>query len=323
MAHTITVTTAGNALGQYCVRYGDRINQTLRQGFEFERDLPKVSCDYAYQGQDVTISDILQPYQVAFTPNNTETFDGPQNILQIGKVDLEFDWAQMNDFYDKWKCNWFEAGKETNLWTYPRYIMDQVVLPKVIDEINEVSWSGVYAAPTPGTPGALATTFDGFGKLIADAITATTITPIVVGALLPATFVAQTRTFCAGVPMRYRYKPGTIYMSKTNAQLYADDFAAKFPGREVVEKDHDRQYLRVDHYNKRIVGLTAMEGSDRFVLQFDNMDGLIIGTKRGMPTLPQFRVQSLPADRAMKVVSEIYRFYGVETWNNTFVSDQA
>jgi hypothetical protein len=55
MAHTINITTTGNALGQYCVKFGDQINQTVRTGLELEGALPKIDCDYAYQGQDVTV----------------------------------------------------------------------------------------------------------------------------------------------------------------------------------------------------------------------------------------------------------------------------
>lgn len=319
MAHDITITTAGTALGQYCVKYGNNINQTLRQGLEFESDLPKVSCDHAYQGQDVTITDILQPYQSAFTPTNQETFGGVNNILQIGKVDLSFDWSELIGFYDKWKCNWFEAGKDPREHTYPKYIMNEVVMPKVIDELNSVSWSGVYAAPTPGTAGAFGTTFDGFGQKIADAITATDITPINTGAFVSTTMVAQIRAFCQALPIRYRYVPGVIEMSKTNAQLYADDFAAKFPGRDVVETFHDKQYLRVDHLNKRIIGRTSMEGSDRIVLRFDNLPSMIIGTRSGLPTMPKFRVEVF--ERQVKVLSEFYRFYGFETYQNMFVNE--
>lgn len=320
MAHTITVTTAGNALGQYCVRYGNQINQTLRQGLEFEADLPKVSCDYAYQGQDVDVADVLQPYQKAFTPVNTETFNGPLNILQIGKVDLSFDWGELIDFYNKWMCNWFEAGKSTTEWTYPRFIMETAILPKFIDELNAASWAGEYAAPTPGTAGASLTSFDGFKKKIADAITATSLTPIATGAFVSTTMVAQITAFCAALPIRYRYVEGVIEMSKTNAQLYASDWAAKFPGREVVEKEHDKQYLRVDHFNKRIIGRTSMEGSSRIVLRFPSLPSMIIGTRTGLPVMPQFRFQEV--DRELKVLSEFYRFFGIETFKHMFVNDQ-
>lgn len=320
MAHAITIGTTGNALGQFCVRYGNQINQTLRQGLEFESDLDMVSADYAYQGQDVDVTDILQPYQKAFTPNNSETFDGVLNTLQIGKVDLSFDWEQLIKFYDKWRCNWFEAGRDPNEHSYPRYIMESVIMPKVMDELNAASWAGEYAAPTPGTAGAFLTTFDGFGTKITAAIANSDLTPIATGVLDASTMVAQVRDMCKALPIRYRYVPGVIEMSKTNAQMYADDYQAKYPSRQVTEVDHDKQYLRVDHMNKVIIGRTAMEGSNRIIIRFPSLPSMIIGSRSGLPTMPQFRVQVF--ERELKVLSEFYRFYGFETYKHMFVNDQ-
>jgi hypothetical protein len=321
MAHTINITTTGNALGQYCVKFGDQINQTVRTGLELEGALPKIDCDYAYQGQDVTVSDIIQPYQKAFTPNNTESFDGVLNILQIGKIDLEFDWEQMETFFDKWRCNWFEAGMDEDEWSYPRYIIDEVILPKIIEELNTLSYQGVYAAPTPGTAGALLTTFTGFKKKIEDFITAGDLTPLVVGALVDSTFVAQTRAACAGLPIKYRHKKGKILMSKTNAQRYADDYQTKYPARKVTIEMQDKQYLRVDHYNKVIEGVESMEGSDRFIFIFDGLDSMLIGSKKGRPMIPELRFHVY--DRSLHVLGEFHRFFGFETLQHIFVSDQA
>lgn len=320
MAHGVTINSTGNALAQYCVKYGKTIHQDIRQNLELESRLPMVSCDYAYQGQDVSVSNLLQPYQKGFTPNNVETFGGVLNTLELAKVDLEFDWTEMEKFFDKWKCNWFQAGQAEQDWTYPKYIMSQVVLPKVIEEINMNSWGGVYAAPTPGTAGAYLTTFTGFKKKIEDAITATTLTPIVTGAFVATTMVAQVRDFCKDLPQLYRYKSGTIYMSKTNAQMYADDYQAKFPSRQVTENTPDQLYLRVDHMNKTIVGLDCMEGSNRIFVNFSGMDSMIVGTRSGMPTMPNFRIHV--EDRSLHVLSEFYRFYGFETMKHLFVNDQ-
>lgn len=321
MPHTVTIDSTGNALDQYCVRYSQRIHQTLRQGLEFEQDLPYVSTDYAYQGQDAEVADVLQPYQKGFTPRNTETFSGVLNILQLGKYDLNFDWAEMQKFFDKWRCNWFEAGKDENEWSYPRYVMENLIMPKVIEEMNLNSWQGAYAAPTPGTPGAMLETYDGFGTKIAAAVTATDLVPIATGAFVANTMVAQIRAFCNSIPVNYRYKAGTIYMSKTLAQMYADDYQGQYPHRTVTIDNPDSMYMRVDHYNKTIRGLSSMEGSSRIVMKFDNLDSLIVGTKTGEPILPSFRFHVY--DRELHVLAEQYRFFGFETYKHMFVNDQA
>jgi hypothetical protein len=78
--------------------------------------------------------------------------------------------------------------------------------------------------------------------------------------------------------------------------------------------------LRVDDYNKQIVGVTAMEGSDRIVCVFDNQESMIVGTRIGYPQYFNFRFE--PVDRNLKCFAEIYRFYNFETTKHCFVNEQ-
>lgn len=319
MAHTINIEELGNALGQYCVKYGKRIHQTLKQELEFEKELPFVDCDYAYQGQDMTVGQVMQPYQKAFTPNNSESFDGVLNILQIGKIDLEFDWEELMKFYSKWRCNWFEAGKPEQDWTYIRYIIDQGILPEFHEELNLSSYNGVYNAPTAGTPGAFLDTFTGYKKWIEDFVTAGELVPLTTGAFTDNTMVDQVRDFCKQLPINYRRRQGILIMSDTNAQRYAEHYQLKYPTREVTEKFQDRQYLRVDHYNKLIVGKKSMEGSNRIICIFPGLDSMLVGTKTGFPMYPNLRFHVY--DRTVHVLGEFYRFFGFETLQHMFVNE--
>lgn len=320
MPHIVDINTTGNALGLYCAKYGSKIHQDLRQELEFEKQLPFVSADYAYQGQEVGISDLLQPYQKDFTPKNNETFDGLLNVLQIGKVDLEFDWKEMEKMFDKYYNNWFEAGKSEDDWGYYRYIMSQVVPPKITEEMNLASWKGKRVDPTAGTPGAFLETWDGFETKFNGYVANGDLTPFATGALASGTSIDQIRDFCKQLPVNYRYKQGIIHMSTTNAQIYADDYQEKYPTRQVTEVSHNEQYLNVDHYNKKIKGYKCMEGSNRIFITFPGLDSLIIGTRQGFSKYPNFRVHVY--DRTIHILSEMYRFYGFETLKHVFVNDQ-
>lgn len=321
MAHNVTINTVGNALGQYAVRYSNRINQTLKQNLEFEMFLPKVSCDYAYQGQDVSHSTVLQPYQKAFTPNNSSDWDGHLNILQVGKIDLSYDWDEMQKFMDKWRVNWFEAGKPEADWTFPRYMIENVVMPQFMQDVNLASYNGVYSAPTSGTAGSYLDTWNGFKTYIEQFILAGKIAPIVIGALGDNTAVEQVRDFCMQLPQLHRFREGIIYMSKTNALKYALDYEAKYPRRTVNIDDQNNMYMRVDKFNKRIVGLNSMEGSERLILQLTGSENMIVGTKAGFPSFPQLRFDV--QKRQLDVIGEFWRFYGFETLLDFFVSDAA
>lgn len=320
MAHNVTIAGTAAALNQFVTRFGATIQQTLKQELEFEREIPFVETEYAYSGQDVALATMLQPYQPQFTPNNSETFDGINNTLTPIKVDLQFTAEQLEKFFSKWRPNWFTPDSNDIMRGYAAYIINNHVLPQVGAELNEASWAGEYAAPTPGTPGALLESVDGFKKNIEAQITAGRLTELPTGALVASTMVAQVREFCAQIPQPYRYRAGKIFMSKTNAQYYSDNYKEIYDHNSSVIANADGLRLRVDDYNKTIVGITAMEGSDRIICVFDNNESMLIGTRTGYPRYFNFRFQEF--DRTVKCMAEIYRFYGFETCLHMFVNDQ-
>lgn len=320
MAHAITIEAAASGLNQFVQRFGSRIHQSMKQMLELENELPFVETEYAYTGQEVAITDILQPYQPQFTPNNEETYDGITSTLRPIKADLQFTAEQLEKFFAKWRANWFTPDSMDIERGYAAYILNNHVLPQLTEELNSASWAGVYSAPTPGTAGAVLESVDGFKKAIADQITAGRLSPITTGAFTDSTIVDQVRAFCDDIPEPYRYRTGKIFMSKTLAQKYSDRYKAQYQGNSAVIADPNGLRLRVDDYNKQIVGITAMEGSSRIVCALDNMESLIIGTRTGFPRFFNFRFQEF--DRTLKCMAEIYRFYSFETCLHCFVNDQ-
>lgn len=320
MAHSITISGTATALNQYCTAFAPNINQKLKQDLEFERFLPFVSCERTWVEPNIVVGNILQPYQSSFTPNNSEIFDAVENTLEHGKADLEFTADQLEEFYDAWACNWFELGKNPQEWTYPRYIIENHIMPQFIEDMNLASWAGSRVDPTPGTAGTYLQTWNGFKKKIADAITAGKLTPVATGAIDPEEIVDQVRDWVRSIPVPYRYAAGKIFMSVTNAQYYADAYAIKYPRASMIVQTPDMPYLKVDHMNKLIVGLNCMEGSNRIIFFPDVTQNMIVGTRRGQPVYPALRFE--PFERKLKVMSEISRFYGFRFWDHLFVNDQ-
>jgi len=323
MAHSITIEALAAGLNQSVRRYGSQLNALMRQGLEFEQELPFVQADYIYTGQDAAIGQVIQPYQHQFTPVNAETFDGIDNTLRPIKIDLQFTAEQLEKFFSRWMPNWFTPDPEDTRVNYAQLILERLVLPKAMEELNLASWKGEYSAPTPGTAGAILESVDGFKTNIADQISAGRLTPITTGVIDSANMLDQVRQFCNDVPEPYRYKRGKIFMSKTNAQYYSDSYKGAYLGNSAVITGENITglRLRVDDYNKEIVGVTAMEGDDRFIMVFENEMSMIVGTRTGYPQYFQFRFE--PEDRNLKVFAEIYRFYGFETCLHMFVNDQA
>lgn len=321
MAHAITIEAAVGTLNQVAAAYDRQIHQTIKGGLEFESRLPMVQADHTFTAVNAEVSDPMQPYQPAFTPNNTENWDAVENVLQHGKVDLEFTAEELEKFYDTWAPNWFELDKDPSMWDYSRVVIEQLVLPRFMDNLNEASYNGVRVEPVAGTPGTALATFDGFAKKIADAITAGQLTTIATGALASNTMHDQVRDFCRSLPKHYRMLGGVIFMSASRAIEYAEDYALNKPRTIQVISNPDQLVYRVDHFNKTIVPIKAMEGSDRMIFYPAITNNMIVGTRRGQSVYPRMRFQVF--DRKLKVLSEFSRFYGFRHWDNLFVNDQA
>lgn len=321
MAHTITIESTQVALNQHLVTFAPDVKQAFRVGLEFE-SLPQiglVSADEVYTSQNVDIEDLLQPYQAQFTPNNTESWDGVSNTLRPIKIDLKFSEEQLLKFYDKWRNTWFEAGKDPMQWSYPRYITDQVLLPKFQEELNSLAWLGEYAAPTPGTPGAVLDACDGYKIGIENAITDGKLTEVPSGSFTSSDIRSKLEDWMKAMPVAVRGKSGVVLMSDTNARDYYYDFRGDF-STATWQSLMQNGGMTVDGFPVKIIGVKAMEGSDRWIFLPDGQQNMIVGTRRGYPVYPQFIFDHDLYNLHMKAV--IYRFFGFEYWNNLFVNDQ-
>jgi hypothetical protein len=322
MAHAINIESTQEALNQHLVTFAPDVKQAFRVGLEFET-LPQigmVSADEVYTAENASVSDLIQPYQPQFTPNNTEDWDGVSNTLRPIKMDLSFTEEQLLKFFDKWRNTWFEAGKDPMEWSYPRFIIDNMIAPKYREELNLLAWKGEYAAPTPGTPGDVLDACDGYKLVIENAITAGSLVPVPSGAYTSSDIRAKLEAWLTAMPNAVRGMGGVVLMSDTNARKYYYDFRGEF-NTATWSTLQQNGGLMVDGFPVRIIGVKAMEGSNRWIFLPDGQQNMIVGTRRGYPVYPQFILDKDLYTLNMKAV--IYRFFGFEYYANLFVNDQA
>ena len=144
MAHAITIAATNEALNQFASTFAADVKQVFRTGLEFESNglIPFVTADHTYTATNVEPASVLQPYQPRFTPNNSESWDAVSNTLRPIKIDLTYNEEQLQKFYDGWRNEWFEAGKNPMEWSYPKYIIEQAIAPKYREELNHMAWAG-------------------------------------------------------------------------------------------------------------------------------------------------------------------------------------
>lgn len=315
----INIATAAASLNLHHRTYDTMIQQKARIGMKTEAALSVQPTDRTYVAPNVEVTDLVQAYQKGFTPSGDLDFNAVENTLQKLKVDIVYETDDLDQFWDKWLLKVDELGKSRLQYTFPDYMYQEVMLPKIIENMElKVAYKGVFVAPTAGTPGLTLNACDGLGVKIAAAITAGSLTPIATGALVASTMVDQLESFCDALPEPYRDMPGTILMSTNNARRYWRDYRNKF-GTGNSNMGNANEQLNVDATEKRIIGLPSMTGSNRII--YSTPGNLMYGLKRGGSYLPQIRWQEF--ERTLKGLAEFHRFYGVRFWANTFVNDQA
>lgn len=323
MAITISGTAA--TLNRYAVAYSQTIHQQMRKGLFFENVVNARAADNTYSAPNAVATDFFQPYQSGWTPKGGLTFDALETKLERQKVDHAITADDLDKFWEAWRVEWAEVGKDPKEWSFVRYLYEQFLIPKAVEEMAINSWSGIYVAPTGpaiGVAQASADSVTGFAKRFADAVTASRVTPIVTGAFVSTTMVAQIEAFCDAIPQPYRDLPAKIIMSSTNARLYNRDYRAKFGvGNGVMNPNNE---LRVDATNKQIVGTNLMDGSNRIFVLFDNpmLKNYFWLSRSGFPSFPTIRFYQSGV-REIQMTMESYRAYHWEYDEFVFINDQA
>lgn len=128
-------------------------------------------------------TEMLQSYQIAWTPKGSVNMGARELVGRRVKIDLE------EAFQDLSKEKYFShlRRKQTNdpYYNVPYYewILQGLLNQYRHDIAMNVMWTGTHSAPTPGVANNAVDTADGYGKIINDEITATTITPIATGTM--------------------------------------------------------------------------------------------------------------------------------------------
>ena len=314
MAVGFDLTDLNTKLGAYFRKYESKIWAGVFQGIEFEKQMTPIGgVSDEYVTTSATIDDVIQPYQCDWTPKGKASFRARINKVRALKVDYDFEC--IDEIYHSWLADMADERSPRKDWPFVKYVVFQLIVPKMQEELEAISYNGVYQAPTAGTASPYLDSTDGIGTIIANEITAGNITPINTGALTPSNMVDRVDFFIDSIPHKYRHVNGVVLMSKTNAMNYYRDYRANFGGNNNYNGNED---LMIPHTGKKIVGITAMEGSDRIIFtpksnmikMYDKID------KPG-----KFQVQQ--DKRKVHIFTDFKRGYGFKNLDIVFVNDQA
>jgi hypothetical protein len=189
--------------------------------------------DTIWRGTLASMNRVVQPFQKAYTPIGTITFKPNQFDLFKLKIDLQ----ETPDDLEATYLGFLAALPvvERASWPFVRWFLENHVMPKKNEdlELNEY-YKGVYAAPTPGTAGAVSTAMNGVRRVIRAYNTAGR-TNLGTGAIATgapnaddAVFVGQIEAFVESIPELFRGKIDYIFMSKSLVTKYRRGKRAKY-----------------------------------------------------------------------------------------------
>jgi hypothetical protein len=113
-------------------------------------------------------------------------------------------------------------------------------------------------------------------------------------------------------------------MSKTLRQAFIDSMIAS-NGYTYTPQMNEDKYAIVPGYNKMIVGMDSMEGSQRIIIELDEYSSLNIPVDANMPAIPSLKVTGGQGSDLfqMYVYAPMRRAYGLCYYETIFVNDQA
>ena len=283
------------------------------QQLEFEQYMFKksgVRGKFSFLNSSST--EVLQPWQKAWTPKGAVAFTPYINEAFHQKIDFTID--NIDEIFDGY-LNFM--GDETLLrkdWPLVRYIMEQHIMPQVIEELNIQSAQGVHDAPTPGTAGASIDGANGILTIVENEITATNLDEIVTGAITVSNAVEKTELFLVSIDDKVLKNCKQLFMNKTNARFYHKNYRALFGS---TNDPMSKGNLKLDYYDIEVVGLDAFAGKNRIMTT--PVGNMVVGYDK-IYTPNSMDVQQ--DKRVVNLLADFVRGYGFKTLAEVYVNDQ-
>lgn len=317
MATVINAAQVVADFGAYYINAGQNendIHNAIREKFDSMSVFTVVdSEDTVLRAANATFAEALQSFQKAFTPKGGITFTPEAIPLFNVKVDESF-------YPDDLKYSWIQFLTSNNLdrttWPFVRYFIEEYVLGQILTDLEKNLYGAVYAAPTPGTAGAASAAFNGLKKIINDAITAATITPIVTGApsATPATWAGQVETFTAGIPELYWDNVLNLNMSRSLKLRYIQGRRTKYNSNwgQTTQIDVVQDFEQV-----KINGFGSMTGQTKI---WGTPKANAIMALKGGSNMNIVEVEKV--DRQVKVYTDFWIGFGFIDPSKVYTNDQ-
>lgn len=305
-------------LGTYVKVNAAKIWGKIRQGIELTQYMTgKSGVTGYYASMLASTSELHQPWQSGLQFKGDPTIEAFKNQNFHVKIDAKLD--KMDDLWNGWLNYLASEGDPRDKWPFVQFIVETALIPKMIEEINEMHCRGSYVAPTAGTAGGYMTSMNGLFTICTNLVTAGAFTPITVGSMTDANGVDKVKAFLAGIPEVYKAKGGQIITSVGKRKNYTTHYRTIYQNSGLKD---DRNNVMVDDENNiKVIGLTGAGSANRMIyIPGNSKDKLIhMYNKIAIPDRLETQVQG----RDVILLHDRWDGVGFENLDGIFVSDVA
>lgn len=255
---------------------------------------------------------VVQPYRVAFEPKNN-LFQPSERMLspKPAKVDIQIDPGQVQD---EWLILVSKPGFDPRELPLEKFFMAELVR-KIKQELNDITtYSGVYNAAGTGPVDVC----NGFGKIIADAITAGDLTNVIAtGAITSSNALAKFKQMWKALPTAWKGVPMKLLASYTNIENYDENYADT-RGSSSYVKQFEQSILEASNGKCTLERASWIGTSGRTILTPEG--NLFAGTDL-LADINKITVQ--PSHRLLDVMIEFKICFQIADTDAIWTNDQA
>jgi hypothetical protein len=250
-----------SAFGAYYENSGQnksRVRKLLTQGLETPKICTHIKTDDTiFRMAQLSLTRVVQPFQKSWTPLNAAAFTPNELKLYHFKVDEDLD---PDDLEATWLGFLASDAVLRKDWPLVRYLIEKGYIPQINQDMELFEYGkGEYAAPTPGTEGALSTGMNGLIKLLQVGVDGGTINSVNIGALDAATIFDQVEAFVDGISQIYQGVPMDVCMSEIWAKFYRRDKRTNGFYQITSDKQLDES---IDFTVQKVKALPSLNGTD-------------------------------------------------------------
>lgn len=224
---------------------------------------PVKTDDTIYRLGKVTMGNIVQSFQIGWTPKKNAAFTPNELRLYKLKVDDEID---PDNIEDTWLGFLASAAVSRKEWPIVKYLIEHPeagYLAAIARDMETLCYGkGVYVAPTQNVAGITQNSMNGFIVALQNGVNAETINSINIGALDKDTIFDQVELFTDGISEIYQNVNMNVFMSPKWAKYYHRDKRAQGFYSFASEAEVNKLSGKIDFTPLNVTALPSLSGTD-------------------------------------------------------------